>query len=280
MKGVLANLVAEGIRKALDGLKDLAADALETGRTFESSMSEVQAISGATGEDLKLLSDTAKEFGASTVFSASESADALKYMALAGWDAHQSTDALGGVLNLAAASGMDLAKASDMVTDYLSAFGMQAKDSAYFADLLAYSQSNSNTSAEQLGEAYKNCAANLNAAGQDIETTTSLLAMMANQGLKGSEGGTALTAVMRDMTAKMKDGAIAIGDTNVQVMDAEGNYRDLTDILKDVEKATDGMGDAQKATALASTFTSDSIKGLNLILNAGVSNAEKMQRLR
>lgn len=103
MKGVLANLVAEGIRKALDGLKDLAADALETGRTFESSMSEVQAISGATGEDLKLLSDTAKEFGASTVFSASESADALKYMALAGWDAHQSTDALGGVLNLAAA---------------------------------------------------------------------------------------------------------------------------------------------------------------------------------
>lgn len=278
MKGVLANLVAEGIRKALDGLKDLAADALETGRTFESSMSEVQAISGATGEDLKLLSDTAKEFGASTVFSASESADALKYMALAGWDAHQSTDALGGVLNLAAASGMDLAKASDMVTDYLSAFGMQAKDSAYFADLLAYSQSNSNTSAEQLGEAYKNCAANLNAAGQDIETTTSLLAMMANQGLKGSEGGTALTAVMRDMTAKMKDGAIAIGDTNVQVMDAEGNYRDLTDILKDVEKATDGMGDAQKATALASTFTSDSIKGLNLILNAGVSNAEDFEK--
>lgn len=278
MKGVLANLVAEGIRKALDGLKDLAADALETGRTFESSMSEVQAISGATGEDLKLLSDTAKEFGASTVFSASESADALKYMALAGWDAHQSTDALGGVLNLAAASGMDLAKASDMVTDYLSAFGLQAKDSAYFADLLAYSQSNSNTSAEQLGEAYKNCAANLNAAGQDIETTTSLLAMMANQGLKGSEGGTALTAVMRDMTAKMKDGSIAIGDANVQVMDAEGNYRDLTDILKDVEKATDGMGDAQKATALASTFTSDSIKGLNLILNAGVSNAEDFEK--
>lgn len=273
MKGALANLVADGIRSALDGLKKLASDALETGRNFESSMSEVQAISGATGDDLKLLSDTAKEFGASTTFSASESADALKYMALAGWNAQQSTDALGGVLNLAAASGMELAKSSDMVTDYLSAFGMQAKDSAYFADLLAYSQSNSNTSAEQLGEAYKNCAANLNAAGQDIETTTSLLAMMANQGLKGSEGGTALTAVMRDMTAKMKDGAIAIGDTNVQVMDAEGNYRDLTDILTDVEKATDGMGDAQKATALSSTFTADSIKGLNLILNAGVSNA-------
>lgn len=273
MKGALANLVAEGIKKAVDGVKQLATDALETGRNFESSMSEVQAISGSTGDDLQLLSDTAKKFGASTVFSASESADALKYMALAGWNAKQSTDALGGVLNLAAASGMDLANASDMVTDYLSAFGMQAKDSAYFADLLAYSQSNSNTSAEQLGEAYKNCAANLNAAGQDIETTTSLLAMMANQGLKGSEGGTALTAVMRDMTSKMKDGAIAIGDTNVQVMDASGNYRDLTDILKDVESATDGMGDAQKAAALSSTFTSDSIKGLNLILNAGVSNA-------
>ena len=149
---------------------------------------------------------------------------------------------------------MDLAAASDMVTDYMSAFGMEAEKSAYFADLLAYSQANSNTSAEQLGEAYKNCAANLNAAGQDIETTTSLLAMMANQGLKGSEAGTALTAVMRDMTSKMKNGSIQIGKTSVAVMDAAGNYRDMTDILSDVEIATDGMGDAERAMALSSIF--------------------------
>ena len=134
-------------------------------------------------EKLKLLEKTAKEYGATTVFSASEAAQALKYMALAGWDAETATSALGGVLDLAAASGMELAQASDMVTDYLSAFGLAADKSTYFADMLAYAQSNSNTSAEQLGEAYKNSAANMKAAGQDVETTTALLAQMANQGL-------------------------------------------------------------------------------------------------
>ena len=119
-------------------------------------------------------------------------------MSLAGWDADQSTSALGGVLNLAAASGMELGAASDMVTDYLSAFAMEAGDAAYFADLLSYAQSHSNTTAEALGEAYKNCAANLNAAGQDVETVTSLLEGMANQGYKGSEAGTAMAAIMQN----------------------------------------------------------------------------------
>lgn len=273
VKGALAHLAADGIEKAIGALKNLAGSVVETGLSFSSSMSEVQAISGATGSELETLEKTAREYGATTVFSASESADALKYMALAGWDTEKSTSALGGVLNLAAASGMELASASDMVTDYMSAFSMEADQAAYFADVLAYSQANSNTSAEQLGEAFKNSAANMNAAGQDFETTTSLLAMMANQGFKGSEAGTALTAVMRDMTAQMKKGAISIGDTSVQVMDASGNYRDMTDILLDVEKATDGMGDAERAMALKSTFTSDSIKGLNLMLNAGIENA-------
>lgn len=247
--------------------------AIKVGSDFESAMSNVAAISGATGDDLQMLKDTAKEMGATTQFSATEAANALSYMALAGWDANQSAAALPGVLNLAAASGMELASASDMVTDYMSAFGMSCEQSGYFADMLAYAQSNANTTAELLGESYKNCAANMAAAGQDVETTTSLLAMMANQGLKGSEAGTALSAVMRDLTAKMSDGAIKIGDTSVAVQDANGNYRDLTDILQDVESATNGMGDAEKAAALSSTFTADSIKGLNLILNAGVSNA-------
>lgn len=277
MKGALANLVADGIRMAISAMKDFVTETIEVGKQFDKSMSNVAALSGASEKELSMLRDTAKEFGSTTQFSASQAADALGYMALAGWDAEQSADALGGVLDLAAASNMDLAKASDMVTDYMSAFGMEADKSAYFADLLAYAQANANTTAEGLGEAFKNSAANMNAAGQDIETVTSLLSMMANQGLKGSEAGTALTAVMRDMTAKMKDGAIAIGDTQVQVMDAEGNYRDLTDILLDVEAATAGMGDAQKASALASTFTSDSIKGLNLILNAGVGEAASFE---
>ena len=300
-KGILSDLISNVIQTGISKMKELASEVIEVGSSFEKSMSNVQALSGATEEELQLLSDTAKEFGSSTQFSATEAADALSYMALAGWDAKTSTEALGGVLDLAASSGMDLAEASDMVTDYMSAFGMEASESAYFADLLSYAQSNANTTAEGLGEAFKNCAANMNAAGQDVETTTALLSSMANQGLKGSEAGTALTAVMRDLTSKMESvtnelwleasaaegvtsatgdmndllgkNVIAIGDVLVPVSDLQGNFRDLTDILKDVETATNGMGDAEKSAALMSTFTSDSIKGLNLMLNAGVDSA-------
>lgn len=271
-KATLANLAADAIMRAVDGIKNLVGNVIELGQNFTSTMSEVSAISGATGEDFEELEACAREYGATTVFSASNAAEALKYMSLAGWDADQSTSALGGVLNLAAASGMELGAASDMVTDYLSAFAMEAGDAAYFADLLSYAQSHSNTTAEALGEAYKNCAANLNAAGQDVETVTSLLEGMANQGYKGSEAGTAMAAIMRDITNGMKDGAIKIGETSVAVMDAQGNFRDLTDILTEVEAATNGMGDAERAVALSSTFTADSTKGLNLILNEGMDN--------
>ena len=271
-KATLANLATDAIMRAVDGIKNLVGNVIELGQNFTSTMSEVSAISGATGEDFEKLEACAREYGATTVFSASNAAEALKYMSLAGWDADQSTSALGGVLNLAAASGMELGAASDMVTDYLSAFAMEAGDAAYFADLLSYAQSHSNTTAEALGEAYKNCAANLNAAGQDVETVTSLLEGMANQGYKGSEAGTAMAAIMRDITNGMKDGAIKIGETSVAVMDAQGNFRDLTDILTEVEAATNGMGDAERAVALSSTFTADSTKGLNLILNEGMDN--------
>lgn len=281
-----ANSLADSLKKlfavismaaVLSQVGKYASDAIDIGKDYTAMMSEVQALSGATGSDLALLQNTAREYGATTVFSATEAAEALKYMSLAGWDAQQSSSALGGVLNLAAASGMELGQASDMVTDYLSAFGMQAQDSAYFADMLAYAQANSNTSAAQLGEAYRNSAANLNAAGQDAETVTSMLEAMANQGYKGSEAGTALTAVMRDITNNMEDGAIKIGETSVAVSDAQGNFRDLTDILLDVEKATNGMGEADRAAALGATFTADSTKGLNLMLNEGVENIARYE---
>lgn len=281
-----ANSLADSLKKlfavvsmaaVLSQVGKYASDAIDIGKDYTAMMSEVQALSGATGSDLALLQNTAREYGATTVFSATEAAEALKYMSLAGWDAQQSSSALGGVLNLAAASGMELGQASDMVTDYLSAFGMEAQDSAYFADMLAYAQANSNTSAAQLGEAYRNSAANLNAAGQDVETVTSTLEAMANQGYKGSEAGTALTAVMRDITNNMEDGAIKIGETSVAVSDAQGNFRDLTDILLDVEKATNGMGEADRAAALGATFTADSTKGLNLMLNEGVENIARYE---
>ncbi|MDT4370064.1 phage tail tape measure protein [Blautia faecis] len=281
-----ANSLADSLKKlfavismaaVLSQVGKYASDAIDIGKDYTAMMSEVQALSGATGSDLALLQNTAREYGATTVFSATEAAEALKYMSLAGWDAQQSSSALGGVLNLAAASGMELGQASDMVTDYLSAFGMQAQDSAYFADMLAHAQANSNTSAAQLGEAYRNSAANLNAAGQDVETVTSMLEAMANQGYKGSEAGTALTAVMRDITNNMEDGSIKIGETSVAVSDAQGNFRDLTDILLDVEKATNGMGEADRAAALGATFTADSTKGLNLMLNEGVENIARYE---
>lgn len=269
LKGILANLATAGIAVAAGAVKDFCSEVVEIGQTFETSMSKVSALSGATGDDLATLEAKARELGASTTFSASQAADALGYMALAGWDTEQMLAGVGSVLTLAQAGEMELAAASDLVTDYLSAFNMEASETARMVDVLAYAQANANTTVEGLGMAFKNCAANANAAGMDVETTSAAISMMANQGLKGSEAGTALNAVLRDMTEKMEDGAIAIGEQSVAVMDAEGNYRDFTDILADVQEATNGMGDAEKAAALQSTFTADSIKGLNLLLNAG-----------
>lgn len=269
LKGTLANLASTAVTAAVGGIKQAASAVVEIGSAFETSMSKVSALSGATGDDLAALESKARELGSTTTFSASQAADALGYMALAGWDTQAMLAGVGPVLSLAQAGELDLAAASDLVTDYLSAFNMTAEDTGRMVDVLAYAQAHANTTVDGLGQAFKNCAANCNAAGMDVETTSAAIAMMANQGLKGSEAGTALNAVMRDMTSRMEDGSIAIGDQAVAVMDAQGNYRDFADILADVEAATDGMGDAEKAAALQSTFTADSIKGLNLMLNAG-----------
>ena len=251
--------------------------AYEVHKTFTTAMSKVQALSGATGQELQQLTDLAREMGATTQFSATDAADALGYMALAGWNTKQSMAGLPGVLNLAAASGMDLAAASDLVTDYLSAFGEGADQAGRMADVLSYAQAHSNTTTEGLGEAFKNCAANAHAFGLDIEQTTALIGKLSDQGLKGSEAGTALTAVFRDITQKMKNGNITIGKTKIAVQDANGNYRNMTDILRDVESATNGMGDAQKNAALMNTFTSDSLKALNILLQTGSGNISEFE---
>ncbi len=257
-------------------LHGVALKATQVGMDFESSMSQVKAVSGATAEEFDLLSEKAKEFGSKTQYSASQCADALGYMALAGWDVDQmigevngKASALESVLSLAAASGMDLATASDAVTDILSAFTMEASDAGLMADQFAYAQANANTSALQLTEAMKNCGVNANTFGQDITGTNAILMALSNEMLKGSEAGTALSAVYRDMTSKMKDGAIAIGDTKVSITDANGNFRDMSDIIKDVESATDGMSESQISAALANTFTADSIKAMGILLNEG-----------
>lgn len=262
-------LAGEAISAIGDKAKEAAEYVVEVGSSFEAGMSEVEAISGATGSELEALENKAKSLGSSTKFSATEAASAMTNMSLAGWSVNQTLSGIDGVLQLAAASNMDLADASQIVTDNISTFNLEASQSTHLADMMAYAQANSSTTAAELGEAYKNCGANMNAAGQDIETTTSFLEALANNGLRSSEAGTSLAAIMRDLTSKMKDGKIAIGDTSVTVMDSNGNFRDMTDVLKDVESATDGMGDAQKQAALMATFTSDSIKGLNMLLNTG-----------
>ena len=250
-------------------LVGIGAASVKTAGDFESSMSNVQALSGATGSELEQLSNLAKEMGSTTQFSASQCADALGYMALAGWDTSQSMAALPGVLNLAAASGMDLASASDAVTDILSAFGMSAEEAGAAADQFAYAQANANTSADQLTEAMANCGVNANGFGQDLTQTNAVLMGLSNEMLKGAPAGTALSAVFRDMGNAMKDGAIKIGDTNVKITDAKGNFLDMTEILKGVEGATDGMSESQKQAALSSTFTADSIKAMGILLNEG-----------
>lgn len=267
-----ANVVTAGLEKAIDVLKQGVEYAVQVGSAFEASQSKVKAISGATADEMAQIEAMSKSLGRTTKFSASEVSDGFSYMALAGWKAQEQLAAMPGVVNLAIASETDLSVSSDMVTDYLSAFGLGAEYAGEMADMLAYAMSHSNANVEQFGEAWRNSAANMNAAGQSMQTTTAILEALANQGRKGSEAGTTLKAVVRDITSKMSEGAIAIGDTTVRVQDANGNFRDLIDILADVETATDGMGTAARAAALSAVFTDDSISGVNMALQEGVGN--------
>lgn len=255
----------------------LGAGAIKTASDFEAGMSKVSALSGATGDDLKMLEDKAREMGASTKYSATESAEALSYMALAGWDAEQMAAGLEPSLKLAGAAGMELSLATDIVTDTMSMFGMQASEATKMTDMLAYAQANSNTDVQQLGEALKYCGASANAMGYDLADTTALLGVFADQGLKGSSAGTTLNAMFRDMKKNAKDGAIAIGETNVSIVDANGNYRDMTDILADVEKATEGMTQAERDMALSSIWGTEALKGVNMAFEAGVPKIREFE---
>lgn len=251
-------------------LAALAKSVVDTGMQFETSMSSVQAISGATSDELEVLEATAREMGATTRYSASEAADALGFMALAGWDVEQMTSALPGVLNLATAGQLDLAKASDIVTDMMSMFGMEADEAGRASDVFAAAQAKSNTNVEQLSEALLNAGPAAAAAGMELEETSAVLGILANNGIKGGRAGTILNAMFRDVQASAEDGAIAIGDNAVAVYDAEGNMRSMGEIMADVERATEGMTTEQKNSALAAVFQQESIRGANVLLSEGM----------
>ena len=274
-KGALASgFVTQGLEKVCDLLKEGASYAIEVGSEFEASMSKVSAISGATGADFDSLKSKAEELGRSTQFSASDVADAFSYMALAGWDVSQMMQSIDGVLNLAAAGEMDLAEASDIVTDYISAFGLTASDSAHFVDMMATAMSSSNTNIEQLGEAYKNCAATAGQFGYSAEEATAALMTMANSGVKGSEAGTALNSLMVRLATNTKGCADELEQYGVSIYDSSGNMKSLSEILTGVSGAFSTLTDEQQAN-LAKTIAGQNQYASFLTVLQGMSDAAR-----
>lgn len=273
-----ANLAAEvitaGLDKLADGLRTASSYAVDVGSTFEASMSNVAALSKATGSDLEALTTKAREMGAATIYSASEAADALSYMALAGWNTKQMLDGIEPVLNLAAAANMDLAQASDIVTDYLTAFGLEAQDAGHFADLMSEAMSTSNTTVELLGESYKNCAATANSLGYEVEDVTAVLATMANAGIKGGEAGTALNAIMTRLATNAKECNDELKDYGIRVYDTSGNIRDLSLILTELGEVWVTLTDKEQANLAKSIAGQNHYSKLQTIM-AGVSDKAK-----
>lgn len=264
-------------RKVSLPLAGVGIAAIKVGADFEEGMSNVEALSGATGKDLQALEDIARKMGAGTKYSAKEASEGLQYMALAGWNTEQMIAGLEPALLLAGAAGMELGTATDIMTDTMSMFGMEAEEATKMTDMLAYAQANSNTDVEQLGEALKYSGAAANAMGYDLADTAAILGVFADQGLKGSAAGTTLNAMFRDMKDKSKDGAIAIGETNVAIVDSQGNYRDMADIMADVETATKGMTMAERDQALGAIFGTQAIKGVNMVMEAGTDTLKDFE---
>ena len=274
LKGTLANLASDTLQKLGRGLKNIISDVIRTGESFSASMSEVGAISGATAEELQQLEDAARLYGSTTRYSATEAADALKYMALAGWNAQQSIDGLPAVLNLAAASGMDLGKASDIVTDYITAFGLSVDDASRFVDIMSYAMSNSNTTTEMLGEAYKNCAATAHSMGISVEEVTAVLMTMANAGVKGGEAGTTLNTLMTRLATDTKGCASALKEYGVEVYDAAGSMNSLSDILSGMVGVWDTLTQEQQANLSKMIAGTNQYAGFQTVMQ-GMSKAAK-----
>lgn len=211
--------------------------AVTTAANFESAMSQVAAVSGATGSDLDALSEKAREMGSKTKFSASEAAEAMNYMAMAGWKTEDMLSGIEGVMNLAAASGEDLATTSDIVTDALTAFGLTANDSGHFADILAAASSNANTNVSLMGETFKYVAPVAGALGYSAEDTAEAIGLMANSGIKGSQAGTALRTIMNKLQGDITLSGSAFGEMTVQTTNADGSMRSLNEILGDCRSA-------------------------------------------
>lgn len=247
-------------------------------KDFDYGMSEVAAISGATGDDLNKLSNKAKEMGEKTKFSAGQSAEALKYMAMAGWKTNEMLDGLDGVMNLAAASGEDLGTVSDIVTDALTAFGMKAKDSAHFADILATASSNSNTNVGMMGETFKYVAPVAGALGFSAEDTALAIGLMANSGIKASQAGTALRATFSRLAKPTEESQEAMEQLGISIVNSDGSMKSLDEIMLQLRNSFKGMTEAEQANIAAKLAGQEAMSGLLAIVNASETDYQKLSQ--
>lgn len=254
----------------------LGAAAVKTAADFDSEMSKVSAISGATGSDLESLRDKAREMGSRTKFSASEAAQAMEYMAMAGWKTEDMLEGVEGVMNLAAASGEDLATTSDIVTDALTAFGLSASDSGHFADILAAASSNANTNVSMMGETFKYCAPIAGALGFSAEDTAEAIGLMANAGIKSSQAGTALRTIMNNLSGEVKLSGAAFGEVTIATANADGSMRSLSAILADCRSAFSQMSESEKANAAETLVGKNAMSGFLALMNAGEGDINKL----
>ncbi len=272
---IASDAIISGLKALAKGITEVSKAAISTGMEFEASMSKVAATMGMTSreiqngsKDYEKLEAAAKKCGETTMFSASEAAEALNYLALAGYDASKAAETLPKVLDLAAAGGMDLATASDLVTDSMAALGMQTSELDTYIDEMAKTAQKSNTSVQQLGEATLVCAGMAKTAGVDLEEMNTALGVLANNGIKGAEGGTHLRNVLIALSAPTDNAAEALKDLGVETVDAGGNMRSLEDILKDLNASMADMGSSEKAQAIRTIFNKTDISAVNALLKS------------
>lgn len=282
-KGVVADLVSNGIQKGIEELKNLSLSAVDTGMTFTSSMSNVKALSGATAEEMEALTEKAEEMGKKTSFTASQSADALGYMALAGWNTEEMLDGIDGVLNLAAASSMDLATASDIVTDAMTAFGMSADETNRFVDVLAATSTSSNTTVEMLGQSFKYVGAICGAMGYSIEDAGVALGMMANSGIKAEQAGTSLRSLLTRLSTNAGASANSLGALDiltqrlgVSFYDSSGNARDLSDVLVETRAALAGLNVEEQVNYAKKMAGQEAMTGFLALMSDGAISIESV----
>lgn len=249
---------------------------VKTSADFESAMSKVSAISGATGDDFDKLNNKAQEMGAKTKFSATESAEAFTYMAMAGWKTEDMLNGIDGIMSLAAADGLDLATTSDIVTDALTAFGLSASDSGHFADVLAKASSNANTNVSMLGESFKYAAPVAGALGYSVEDTAIALGLMANAGIKGSQGGTALRGSLTRLIKPTDEAAVLMEHYGLSMTNADGSMKSLGEVMNMLRDKLGGLTEAEQAQAAAQIFGQEAMSGMLAIINASDSDYAKL----